>query len=167
MKKYRLIIDEFYCWGCKTCEVACKQEHEAPTGVKLIDVREVFSKDKDGRPNLLFQPNVCRHCDEPLCVPACPVEAIVQREDGIVILDDGECTGCEACLEACPYDAIDFDKVNGVARKCNLCYQRVDKGLLPPCADNVCLGHCIRFGDPGKVGEMSFGLRAAELRMKD
>ena len=24
------------CWGCKTCEMACKQENQAPDGVRLI-----------------------------------------------------------------------------------------------------------------------------------
>ncbi|MCK5721978.1 MAG: 4Fe-4S binding protein, partial [Gammaproteobacteria bacterium] len=27
MKAYSLIIDHESCWGCKTCEVACKQEN--------------------------------------------------------------------------------------------------------------------------------------------
>ncbi len=54
--------------------------------------------------------------------------------------------GC-CCIQACPYDAISFDEKSGIARKCNLCYDRVTNGLYPACADNVCLGHCIYFGD--------------------
>ena len=54
--------------------------------------------------------------------------------------------GC-CCIQACPYDAIAFDERSGIARKCNLCYNRVTNGLYPACADNVCLGHCIYFGD--------------------
>ena len=161
MKQHTLLIDAYFCWGCKTCEVACKQEHQMPSGVKLIEVREEFAKDKDGMPDVVFRPNVCRHCDDPACVPACPVEAISQREDGIVVLDEHECTGCEACLAACPYEAIAFDRVNGVARKCNLCYQRVDNGLLPACADNICLGHCIHFGGPQTLSKRTSGLRPA------
>ena len=26
MHKYALVIEHEACWGCKTCEVACKQE---------------------------------------------------------------------------------------------------------------------------------------------
>jgi Fe-S-cluster-containing dehydrogenase component len=74
----------------------------------------------------------------------CPVEAITKRNDGIVILDGELCTGCELCLDACPFDAIYFDKSLEIATKCNLCHQRIDAGLLPACADNVCLAHCIR-----------------------
>ena len=60
-------------------------------------------------------------------------------------LDEHECTGCRACIEACPYGAIGFDEMKAVAQKCNLCHHRVGKGLLPACADNVCLAHCIQF----------------------
>ena len=55
------------------------------------------------------------------------------------------CRGCEACVDACPYGAIVFDAARGIARKCDLCYRRVDQGLYPACADNVCLAHCISF----------------------
>jgi tetrathionate reductase subunit B len=103
MRKYALLINNELCWGCKTCEVACKQENRTAEGVK--------------------------------------------RADGIVVMDDSLCTGCQACIEACPYDAIDFDHQKGIAQKCNLCHHRVDYGLIPACADNVCLAHCIYFGE--------------------
>jgi Fe-S-cluster-containing dehydrogenase component len=162
MKKHTLRIDEAFCWGCKACEVACKQENHVPDGVKLIALKEEFRKGKDGAPDFIFRLSICRHCDDPPCVAACSVEAITQRQDGIVVLDHGECTGCESCLEACPYDAIAFDEQNGVARKCNLCYQRVDSGLLPACADNICLGHCIHFEDSDASRKIVSGIRAAE-----
>jgi tetrathionate reductase subunit B len=161
MKKHALRIDEAFCWGCKACEVACKQENHVPDGVKLIALKEEFSKGSDGAPNVIFRLSICRHCDDPPCVAACPVEAITQRQDGIVVLDHGGCTGCESCLEVCPYDAIAFDRQDGVARKCNLCYQRVDSGLLPACADNICLGHCIHFEDPDASRKIVPGIRAA------
>ena len=147
MKRYALIIDEELCWGCKTCEVACKQEEGAPDGVQLITVLEDGPKMVNGKLDFVYRVNVCRHCDEPDCVEACPEDAITKRGDGIVILDVNKCTGCQLCIDACPYDAIAFDAEKGVAWKCNLCYHRVDKGLLPACADNVCLAHCIYFGD--------------------
>jgi Fe-S-cluster-containing dehydrogenase component len=56
-------------------------------------------------------------------------------------------------MEACPYDAIRFDEEKGKALKCNLCHHRVDKGLIPACADNVCLAHCIYFGNPLGIEE--------------
>ena len=72
MKRYCLIIDHESCWGCKTCEVACKQENRAPDGIKLITVREDGPKVVEGRLDFSFRVDVCRHCDEPACVGRLP-----------------------------------------------------------------------------------------------
>ena len=145
MIKFELLIDHHLCWGCRTCEVACKQENRAADGVKLISVREDGSRQSDGRPESVFQVNHCRHCDEPPCADVCPEAAIHKRDDGIVVMDYELCTGCQACIQECPYDTIDYDADRCVAQKCNLCHHRVDHGLIPACADNVCLAHCVHF----------------------
>jgi NADPH-dependent glutamate synthase beta subunit-like oxidoreductase len=65
------------------------------------------------------------------------------------------CISCgTCCIQACPYDAIAFNVETGKAQKCNLCIDRVKHGLLPACADNVCLAHCIYFGDARHIDEM-------------
>jgi Fe-S-cluster-containing dehydrogenase component len=161
MKTPKLFIDEAFCWGCRTCEIACKQENQVPDGVRLITLKEDFQPKKDGSLNFTYHLNVCRHCDDPPCATVCPVEAIEKRKDGIVILDHDECTGCGMCLEACPYDAIAFDEASNTARKCNNCFRRLDNGLLPACADNVCPGHCIHFGERDAARGMPFGVRAS------
>jgi Fe-S-cluster-containing dehydrogenase component len=150
MKTYALIVDHESCWGCKTCEVACKQENRTADGVKLVSVAEEGPNLIDGRLNFVYRVNQCRHCDDPPCAEACPEEAIDKRSDGIVVMDYDLCTGCQSCIEVCPYDAIDFDRQKGIAQKCNLCHHRVDQGLIPACADNVCPAHCITFGDPNR-----------------
>jgi NADPH-dependent glutamate synthase beta subunit-like oxidoreductase len=62
------------------------------------------------------------------------------------------CISCgSCCIQACPYDAITFDEKTGLTQKCNLCYDRVMNGLYPACADNICLAHCIYFGDPAEI----------------
>jgi len=143
MTHYSLKVEEKNCWGCKACEVACKQEHHVPTGVQLIRIVEDGPLQIDGRWHFIFRANRCRHCQEPDCVAACPAAAISKRPDSVVVLEQENCSGCRECIEACPYDAITFDEAAGVAAKCNLCHHRLDNGLLPACADNVCLGHCI------------------------
>ncbi|MBI2355313.1 MAG: 4Fe-4S dicluster domain-containing protein [Deltaproteobacteria bacterium] len=143
MRQFALKVEEEKCWGCKACEVACKQENRAPDGVRLIRISEDGPHRNDGRWHFVFRANRCRHCQEPACAAACPADAISRRTDAVVVLERDTCSGCRACIAACPYDAISFDEAAGVAVKCNLCHHRLDRGLLPACADNVCLGHCI------------------------
>lgn len=149
MKKRALRIEHADCWGCKACEVACKQENGMPDGIKLIDVSESGPDRAGGNKEFIYLVNLCRHCSEPACLAACAEGAITQRDDNIVFLDGEKCSGCRACLDACPYDAIVFDENMSKACKCNLCLHRVDQGLLPACADNICLGQCIIFESGG------------------
>jgi tetrathionate reductase subunit B len=151
VSKHALVIDDEACWGCKTCEVACSQEYDFRS--KFMLVSEEGPTTGDGMLDYQYRVGVCRHCDDPPCAQACPEQAISKRDDGIVLLDDDVCTGCRNCIEACPYDAIAFDETQQKALKCNMCHHRVDQGLIPACADNVCLAHCIYFGDPSRVRE--------------
>jgi len=151
MKPYELLVDHESCWGCRTCEVACKQEHRTPEGVRLIKVLEEGPGMVDGKAAFRFRVALCLHCDEPDCAAVCPEAAIVKRDDGLVVLNEAKCSGCGLCSDACPYDAVEFDPDTGTAQKCNGCFQRVDSGLIPACADNICPGHCIYFGRPDEI----------------
>lgn len=35
-----------------------------------------------------------------------------------------------------------------------MCVRRVENGLIPACADNVCPAHCIYFGDARHIDRM-------------
>jgi len=153
MKNLALIIDHDACYGCMACEVACKQENNTEWGVKLIKVLEDGPRMMNGKLDFKFNVNACLHsaCDGNPCVDACPNDTIMIRDDGIVVMDLDTCTGCEACVPECPTDAIEINENEFVTEKCNLCYHRVDEGLMPACADNICLAHCIYFGDPEEI----------------
>ena len=153
MTPLALVIDHEACWGCLACEVACKQEHHADPGVKLIRVLEGEVRDIEGRLSFVFRVSACRHgeCEGTPCADACPTDAITVRDDGIVVMDVEECVGCMACPTVCPDEAIAVNAHRSITQKCNLCHHRVDRGLLPACADNVCLAHCIYFGDPAEI----------------
>jgi polysulfide reductase chain B len=57
------------------------------------------------------------------------------------------CLACgSACVQACPYDVIQFDPAVGVSHKCDFCIDRAYTGQLPVCAD-VCLTDAITFGE--------------------
>jgi Fe-S-cluster-containing hydrogenase component 2 len=53
---------------------------------------------------------------------ACPEGAISREpEIGHLIVDYARCTGCQACIEACPLDAMFWNPISERAIKCELC----------------------------------------------
>jgi Fe-S-cluster-containing dehydrogenase component len=85
------------------------------------------------------------HCGKPNCVDACPTQAITKRaEDGIVLVDQDECIGCDACAEACPFGAPQFGH-DGIVQKCDLCVDRLAEGKQPACV-GTCPGEALHFG---------------------
>jgi Fe-S-cluster-containing dehydrogenase component len=145
-----LIVNTKDCVGCHACEIACKQEHNLPVGPRLIKVSSEGPRQIDGKPQLRYKVEHCQHCNLPPCKDACPVSAISTREDGIAIISEELCNGCMKCIEACPYGVMQFDEVRKLARKCDLCVERLDKGLQPACIA-ICPSHCISFGNRKKL----------------
>ncbi len=149
-KRLGMVIDQERCIGCEACSISCKIENNATD--YWIKVETQGGADKDtprGRfPNLTmeFLPKLCNHCENPPCVDSCPEDAIQKRNDGIVILDQELCSGCQACLTACPFNVIIFNENKNVAEKCHFCAHRVDQGLEPFCLI-CCEGQAIHFGD--------------------
>ena len=132
-------FDQTRCVGCYTCVVSCKDWHDVPAGpASWIRVKTL---EKGKYPDLFvaFLVATCLHCFKPNCVSACPVNAIVKREqDGIVMVDMETCLGksCQLCLESCPYDAPQFGaEENAKMQKCDLCMERWTEGKKPICVD--------------------------------
>ena len=150
MNRKALLVDIDLCFGCFACEVACKQEHSLPVGLHWMRVHTVGPKRVDGKLKMFFYPMRCMHCSRPPCVDACPEDAITQRADGIVLISEERCTGCLKCMEVCPFGAIESNPETGLVGKCNLCVERVDKGLLPACVQH-CPTEALFVGDPNEL----------------
>jgi Fe-S-cluster-containing dehydrogenase component len=95
---------------------------------------------------------ICQHCDEAPCIPACGEQAIYKRADGIVIIDPEKCRGRKNCIEACPYGVIYFNDDLNIAQKCTMCAHILDgKGgkevpKVPRCVD-LCPTGALTFGE--------------------
>jgi len=149
-KHFAMVIDQERCIGCEACSIACKIENNTTDFWIKVETQGGAVKDTPGGnfPNLTmdFLPKLCNHCEKPPCVDSCPEDALQKRDDGIVILDQELCSGCQACLTACPYNIIVFDENKNLAEKCNFCAHRIDQGLDPFCVI-CCEGQAIHFGD--------------------
>lgn len=107
-RRWVMVIDTRKCVGCHACTIGCVAENKLPPGVVY---RPVITEELGEYPNLQlrFTPRPCMQCDEPPCVPVCPVKATWKRPDGIVAIDYDKCIGCRYCLTACPYGARTTD----------------------------------------------------------
>lgn len=133
--KIYLIVDLDRCWGCKACEVACKQEQKMGAGPRPMRVEEIGPRQIEGKLHQDFVPVMCQHCDNPACREACPTEAIFRAEDESIQIDSDLCTQCGECEQACPYGVMAHTERDG-ALKCTLCFSRREKGWLPSCAQH-------------------------------
>jgi carbon-monoxide dehydrogenase iron sulfur subunit len=149
-KKITVSIER--CLGCHTCELACAVAHSkavpelkqggadpalaAPTlAIALAAAGE--------RPGYRIHvehygpkaiPLSCQHCEEPACELACPTGAVRRLAPGKpVLMDEARCIGCSMCVQACPFGVMAMRSNGKAAFKCDLCVQRLAKGLEPAC----------------------------------
>ena len=115
-------------------------------------------------------PRSCLHCETPDCVTVCPTGASYKRaEDGIVLVDENKCIGCQLCAWACPYGAREIalppakarasdagrkDSKRGTMQKCTLCVDRIynetlDERDRQPACVMACPTRARMFGDLG------------------
>lgn len=126
-KQMGFVFNADACIGCMACEIACRNENKTYGDIKW---RKVTKLSPD-----TFLSNSCNHCSSPECFRVCPENAFTKRHDGIVLIDSNLCTGCMLCVEACPYDAPQFDPTTNKVTKCQMCYPRQDQDLLPACVE--------------------------------
>jgi Fe-S-cluster-containing dehydrogenase component len=151
-RQLALMIDIDRCIGCHACTVVCQEEHNDPREVKRLRVPTVGSGHHDipagVYPNvwMYFEPRMCQHCVNPPCIASCPFDAIEKGEDGVVRIIDANCTGCMACVPACPYGVIEIKEEERLVAMCDMCSSRLAVGLRPACV-GACPGDAIFFGD--------------------
>jgi Fe-S-cluster-containing dehydrogenase component len=145
-----MVIDTKRCVGCHSCVLTCFAENEVPEGYQRDWIVEIVSGEFPEFHSEIRSER-CNHCDDPPCVFVCPTGAShIEKGTGIVLVDHKKCTGCKACIAACPYNAR-FIHPDGFADKCTFCDHRVKAGLLPSCAQ-ICPTEAIHFGDLNEPG---------------
>jgi carbon-monoxide dehydrogenase iron sulfur subunit len=105
------------CDGCMMCVLMCSIRKTGIANPLLARLSVALSEG-----DTAHKVRVCRHCVDIPCREACPVPdaMCVDEGTGAVLVDDALCTGCLACVDACPYEAIRVGP-NGEILKCDLC----------------------------------------------
>ena len=176
--------DTSVCIGCKACEVACKEWNHVPedgldfTGMSYDNTgglgadtwrHVVFIEQKLGGDatatagvRWLMSSDVCKHCTHAACLDVCPTGSLFRTEFGTVVVQEDICNGCGYCIPACPYGVIDQRRGDGRAWKCTLCYDRLNVGAEPACAQ-ACPTDSIQFGRLDELRERA-KRRVAQLQ---
>jgi Fe-S-cluster-containing hydrogenase component 2 len=96
-------------------------------------------------------PVTCQQGEDPACQKACPEKAIVSHSKlNLVVVDEKKCTGCMACVGACPYGIMAYDPEKKKAMKCDLCV-----------GNPACVQYC-----PSKVLELAGPQRSSEINRR-
>lgn len=125
------------CTGCKMCQLACSMKNFGEYNPDKSRIR-VFNFQEEA----YSVPVVCKQCNDAWCAKICPAGAITVKVDKdneykAVVVDKESCTGCNMCVESCPFGNIRPDE-EGYADKCELC------GGDPECV-KVCLRGALKF----------------------
>jgi carbon-monoxide dehydrogenase iron sulfur subunit len=113
--------DPEVCSGCMICANVCSMYY-----FKVISPTRSRVRVMRVEPALDF-PLFCRNCEDAPCIAACPNSALSRTSKGIVIVNNKNCDGTGACVDACPYFAIHINPDTGKAIKCIQCGQCVDR----------------------------------------
>jgi molybdopterin-containing oxidoreductase family iron-sulfur binding subunit len=155
--RWGMAIDVDLCLGCQACVVACQAENNVPVvgkaqaayGRQLHWLRiERWEEGEPERPQNVFLPMLCQHCEVAPCEPVCPVFAAYRTEEGLNGQVYNRCVGTRYCGNNCPYHVRRFNWYNwefpppleiqlnpdvtvrqlGVMEKCTMCIQRIMAG---------------------------------------
>lgn len=103
-----VVADPHKCIGCKACELACAAIHDDNAGKTVGTVETPIM------PRLFLvktaevtMPIQCHHCEDAPCANACPVAAINQVDNKILVNAE-VCVGCKTCMMVCPFGAMDL-----------------------------------------------------------
>lgn len=128
-----ILHDPDLCTGCRQCMTACSFKNFNTYNYALSLCKVIRGPDNG------FVRIHCHHCPDPMCLAACPVNAISKDPNtGIVTIDKMLCIGCRSCTWACPISVPQIQRGLKVMTKCDLC------GGDPSCI-KVCSSHAIRF----------------------
>ncbi|HUS20182.1 MAG TPA: 4Fe-4S dicluster domain-containing protein [Terriglobales bacterium] len=158
MSELEFFIDYSRCIGCKACVQAC-EECDTHRGTSMIHLETIMRSE-----SVQTAPQVCMHCEDPICAQVCPADAIKKTPDGIVQSSlKPRCIGCTNCVYACPFGVPKYEAEIDQMMKCDMCYDRTSVGKGPMCA-TVCPSGALAFTTRGHIEATRNGRAINEWR---
>lgn len=135
----RLYIDLDICAeaGCPVCAAQCSYYyHPENNGVRSIAEVAAYQV-------------VCRRCESPHCIAACPTGALEQQpgRGRLLVRHAMRCISCHSCAHACPYGTIYPECVPILHHICDGCLDRRAEGSEPRCVE-TCPHWALRLAPP-------------------
>ena len=131
------------------------KERSAEEKISAIDMYAKM-EDASEKPDVVFQPVMCQHCNHAPCETVCPVAATTHGTEGQNHMAYNRCVGTRYCANNCPYkvrrfnwfqysdnDKFDYNmnddygkmvlnpdvvvRSRGVIEKCSMCIQKIQE----------------------------------------
>jgi Fe-S-cluster-containing dehydrogenase component len=153
MANYAMAFDYKLCINCHACEIACKEENGIDLGAREHRLWIVEDEIEGDYFNLDFSKSQfiqmqCQECQDPLCLKACPNNAIYIDNNGIVRIHKDLCDLSLHCMKACPYEARYINHKEKFTDKCIFCADtRLARGETTTACQITCPSKLRYFGD--------------------
>ncbi|UCG35374.1 MAG: 4Fe-4S dicluster domain-containing protein [Candidatus Omnitrophota bacterium] len=149
-KDQRLFIDLDICAAgeCQKCVIQCSYLYHRQTANNgVLSVAELAS-----------YALVCRKCEDPHCIAACPVDALEQQKDKDKLLErhNMRCISCKSCAHACPYGTIYPELLPLLVHNCDFCMDRRSEKDEPLCIKTCPYGALSLRSAEKELGENEF-----------
>lgn len=152
-KRWNLVVDIARCNNCASCTLATMDEHagndypgyaasQPRQGAPWISIRR-HTRGEDEHVDVAYMPTMCNHCDRPACAVGAD-DAVVKRDDGIVLIDPAKAKGRRDLVAKCPYGAIHWNEALQLPQIWIFDAHLLDAGWPVPRCEQACATGAIR-----------------------